>query len=76
MGGHYQINWEKIANLIEAATGDEEDKVFFRKKLQYGTPEEKMRVLAEYGFDFEELVRIHAELEKVFYKGSLPWWFW
>ena len=73
---HQEFNWERFTELIAAATGDEDDQVMFRKKLQYGTPEEKMRVLTEFGFTFEELVHIHAELEKVFYKGSLPWWFW
>lgn len=73
----YDIDWNKFAALIEASTGDEEDQVMLRKTLQYGTPEEKRRILDEsFGLNFQDLVKIHAELEKIFYKGSLPWWFW
>jgi hypothetical protein len=73
----YPIDWGKFTALIEAATGTDDERVLFRKKMQYGTPETKMRLLEEeFGLTFEELVKIHEELEKVFYKGSLPWWFW
>lgn len=69
---YQKIDWEKFDALIEAASDDPG----LRELLQYGTPAAKMEALREYGFSFEELVAIHRELEKIIYKGSIPWWFW
>ncbi len=67
------VEWQKIQAVIDWASdpklGPER-----RAVMEHGTPEMKMAILHEAGLSFDELEAMHSELEKVIYKGSIPWW--
>ncbi len=76
MRGFPALPWEKIQALIDWAS-DPTEGASRRGVLKHGTPEMKMTVLREQlGVSFEDLEAMHAELEKIIYKGSIPWWWW
>ncbi len=65
-------SWQKLAKLIDDAAQDET----LRRDLQYGTPARKLQILEERGVTWPEGVEMQQGLEKVIYKGSVPWWWW
>jgi hypothetical protein len=70
-----EIQWDKVQKLINMASeGARADDV--RATLRHGTPEMKLALLKEAGLEFSDLEAMHNELEKVIYKGSIPWWWW
>jgi hypothetical protein len=76
MKGQETLPWEKIQSLIDWAS-DPSLGPGRRAVLEHGTPEMKMAILREQlGVSFDDLEAMHAELEKIIYKGSIPWWWW
>lgn len=75
MKGRSDLRWDKIQKLIDLAS-DSTDGMEIRGTLKHGTPEMKLALLKKAGFEFSELEAMHNELEKVIYKGSIPWWWW
>lgn len=66
--------WEAVERLIEDASADDGEAL--RRILQHGTPQQKLEVLQKYELNFDDLVDAHKDLEKIIYKGSVPWWWW
>ena len=65
--------WDKFDALIEAAI----DNPGLQKKLQYGTPAMKLDILEnDYDLTWDELEKVHEDLSKIIFTGSLRWWFW
>jgi hypothetical protein len=75
MKGRSEIKWDKIQKVIDMASGTDEG-METRGILQHGTPEMKLALLKKAGIEFSDLEAMHKELEKVIYKGSIPWWWW
>jgi hypothetical protein len=72
MGSVDTNRWLVISEIIEAAETDPD----VRRILKHGTPKDKLTFLEEKGLGLKELEELHIELEKIIYKGSIPWWWW
>ncbi|HLB63850.1 MAG TPA: hypothetical protein VJJ46_03350 [Anaerolineales bacterium] len=71
------LPWDKVQSLIDWASDPTDAGESRRAVLKHGTPEMKMEILREQlGVEFADLEAMHAELEKIIYKGSIPWWWW
>jgi hypothetical protein len=71
------LPWDKIQTFIDWASEPTLDGENRRAVLKHGTPEMKMAMLRDQlGVEFEDLEAMHAGLEQIIHKGSIPWWWW